>query len=139
MDTKEINAKSLAEVYYIISNLEEKYKNKIPDAVTNNIIKYMDKNYEYIEEKEILPETKALLAVLIEKYFDNIEFNKKLKEYNQYYFIKTNEEKEKKYNTDAIFSSKNNIENENSLIEIQNNKWYEKIWSFFRNIYRKLK
>lgn len=139
MITKEINAKSLAEVYYIISNLEEKYKNKIPDAVTDNIIKYMDKNYEYIEEKEILPETKALLAVLIEKYFDNIEFNKKLKEYNQYYFIKTNEEKEKKYNTDAIFSSKNNIENENSLIEIQNNKWYEKIWSFFRNIYRKLK
>ena len=137
MITKEINAKSLAEVYYIISNLEEKYKNKIPDAVTDNIIKYMDKNYEYIEEKEILPETKALLAVLIEKYFDNIEFNKKLKEYNQYYFIKTNEEKEKKYNTDAIFSSKNNIEKENSLIEIQNNKWYEKIWSFFRNIFRK--
>ena len=97
----------------------------------------MDKNYEYIDGKEILPETKALLAVLIEKYFDNIEFNKKLKEYNQYYFIKTNEEKEKKYNTDAIFSSKNNIEKENSLIEIQNNKWYEKIWSFFRNIFRK--
>ena len=115
MITKEINAKSLAEVYYIISNLEEKYKNKIPDAVTDNIIKYMDKNYEYIDGKEILPETKALLAVLIEKYFDNIEFNKKLKEYN---FIKTNEEKEKKYNTDAIFSSKNNIEKENSLIEI---------------------
>ena len=137
MITKEINTKSLAEVYYIISNLEEEYKNKIPDAVTDNIIKYMDKNYEYIEENEILPETKALLAVLIEKYFDNIEFNKKLKEYNQYYFIKTNEEKEKKYNTDAIFPSKNNIEKENSLIEIQNNKWYEQIWSFFRNIFRK--
>ena len=137
MITKEINAKSLAEVYYIISNLEEKYKNKIPDAVTDNIIKYMDKNYEYIEEKEILPETKALLAVLIEKYFDNIEFNKKLKEYNQYYFIKTNEEKEKKYNTDAIFSSKNNIENENSLIEIQNNKWYEKIIIKIKNLFNK--
>ena len=137
MITKEINAKSLAEVYYIISNLEEKYKNKIPDAVTDNIIKYMDKNYEYIEEKEILPETKALLAVLIEKYFDNIEFNEKLKEYNQYYFIKTNEEKEKKYNTDAIFSSKNNIENENSLIEIQNNKWYEKIIIKIKNLFNK--
>ena len=137
MITKEINAKSLAEVYYIISNLEEKYKNKIPDTVTDNIIKYMDKNYEYIEEKEILPETKALLAVLIEKYFDNIEFNEKLKEYNQYYFIKTNEEKEKKYNTDAIFSSKNNIENENSLIEIQNNKWYEKIIIKIKNLFNK--
>ena len=44
MITKEINTKSLAEVYYIISNLEEEYKNKIPDAVTDNIIKYMDKN-----------------------------------------------------------------------------------------------
>ncbi len=137
MITKEINAKSLAEVYYIISNLEEKYKNKIPDAVTDNIIKYMDKNYEYIEKNEILPETKALIAVLIEKYFDNIEFNKKLKEYNQYYFIKTNEEKEKKYNTDAIFSSKNNIENENSLIEIQNNKWYEKIIIKIKNLFNK--
>ena len=137
MVTKEINAKSLAEVYYIISNLEEKYKNKIPDAVTDNIIKYMDKNYEYIEENEILPETKALLAVLIEKYFDNIEFNKKLKEYNKYYFIKTNEEKEKNYNTYAIFSSKNNIEEENSLIEIQNNKWYEKVIAKIKRLFNK--
>lgn len=84
MFTKEINAKSLAEVYYIISNLEEKYKNKIPVNITDNIKKYMDKNYEYISEKEILPETKALLAVIIEKYFDNINFNEKLKEYTKY-------------------------------------------------------
>lgn len=139
MITKEITAKSLAEVYYIISNLEEKYKNKIPVTIIDNIIKYMDKNYEYIDEKEILPETKVLLAVIIEKYFDNIDFNNKLKEYNKYYFVKTNEEKEKKYNTDTIFAQKNNIEREHSLIEIPNNKWYEKILSFFRNIFKKSK
>jgi len=137
--TKEINAKSLAEVYYIISNLEEKYKNKIPVNITDNIKKYMDKNYEYISEKEILPETKALLAVIIEKYFDNINFNEKLKEYTKYYFIKTNEVKEKKYNSDNIFVSGNSIEKEHSLIEIPNNKWYEKIWSFFRNIFKRSK
>ncbi len=139
MFTKEINAKSLAEVYYIISNLEEKYKNKIPVNITDNIKKYMDKNYEYISEKEILPETKALLAVIIEKYFDNINFNEKLKEYTKYYFIKTNEVKEKKYNSDNIFVSGNSIEKEHSLIEIPNNKWYEKIWSFFRNIFKRSK
>jgi len=137
--TKEINAKSLAEVYYIISNLEEKYKNKIPVNITDNIKKYMDKNYEYISEKEILPETKALLDVIIEKYFDNINFNEKLKEYTKYYFIKTNEVKEKKYNSDNIFVSGNSIEKEHSLIEIPNNKWYEKIWSFFRNIFKRSK
>lgn len=139
MFTKEINAKSLAEVYYIISNLEEKYKNKIPVNITDNIKKYMDKNYEYISEKEILPETKALLAVIIEKYFDNINFNEKLKEYTKYYFIKTNEVKEKKYNSDNIFVSGNSIEKEHSLIEIPNNKWYEKIWSLFRNIFKRSK
>lgn len=139
MFTKEINAKSLSEVYYIISNLEEKYKNKIPVNITDNIKKYMDKNYEYISEKEILPETKALLAVIIEKYFDNINFNEKLKEYTKYYFIKTNEVKEKKYNSDNIFISSNSIEKEHSLIEIPNNKWYEKIWSFFRNIFKRSK
>lgn len=139
MFTKEINAKSLAEVYYIISNLEEKYKNKIPVNITDNIKKYMDKNYEYISEKEILPETKALLAVIIEKYFDNINFNEKLKEYTKYYFIKSNEEKEKKYNSNNIFVSSNSIEKEHSLIEIPNNKWYEKIWSFFRNILKRSK
>lgn len=137
MFTKEINAKSLAEVYYIISNLEEKYKNKIPVNITDNITKYMNKNYEYINGKEILPETKALLAVIIEKYFDNVDFNEKLKEYTKYYFIKSNEEKEKKYNEDNIFVSNNRSEEQHSLIEIPNNKWYEKIWSFFRNIFKK--
>lgn len=139
MFTKEINAKSLAEVYYIISNLEEKYKNKIPVNITDNITKYMNKNYEYINGKEILPETKALLAVIIEKYFDNVDFNEKLKEYTKYYFIKSNEEKEKKYNADNIFVSNNRSEEQeqHSLIEIPNNKWYEKIWSFFRNIFKK--
>ena len=139
MITKEINAKSLAELYYIISNLEEEYKNKIPVNITDNIIKYMDKNYEYINEKEILPETKALLAVIIEKYFDDVDFNKKLKEYTKYYFIKTNEVKEQKYNANNIFISNNSVEKEHSLIEIPNNKWYEKIWYFFRNIFKKSK
>lgn len=140
MITKEINKDALAEVYYIISNMEDTYTNKIPDCVKENIIKYMNKDYKYDENEELLPETKALLAVIIEKYFENIDFNNKLKEYIRYYNIKDNEIKERKYNINEMFTNnKNTITTDSSLIVITEDKWYEKFLKFVKNIFKKSK
>lgn len=138
MITKEINKNALAEVHYIISNMEDTYTNKIPTCVKENIIKYMNKEYKYNDDAELLPETKALLAVIIEKYFENTDFNSKLKEYIKYYNIKDNEIKEKQYNINEIFPNKQNtITNTSSLIVITEDKWYEKIFKFFKNLFSK--
>ena len=135
MITKEVNTKAITEVYYIISNLEEKYKNKIPTNIINNMVKYMSKDYEYMPDKDLLPESKALLAVLIEKYFGDEEFNKKLKEYNQYYESKSNEIKETKYNSNELFAKPNITKKEDvALVPITKDKWYKKVFSFFKNI-----
>ncbi len=138
MITKEIDAKALTEVYYIISNLEEKYRNKIPEDVKKNIVKFMDRDYEYTDDTEILPEAKALLAVIIEKYFEDTEFNEKLRKYNMYYEIKTNEIKEKKYSIDEIFSKNNKrVEDEYALVDITKDKWYKRFFNLFRNFFKK--
>lgn len=138
MITKEINKDALAEVYYIISNMEDTYTNKIPTCVKENIIKYMNKEYKYNDDNELLPETKALLAVIIEKYFENADFNNKLKEYIRYYNIKDNDIKEKRYNINEIFpNNKNAIPKDSSLVVIAEDKWYEKLLRFFKNIFNK--
>ncbi len=140
MITKEINKDALAEVYYIISNMEDTYTYKIPSCVKENIVKYMNKDYKYDENEELLPETKALLAVIIEKYFENIDFNNKLKEYIKYYNIKDNEIKERKYNINEMFTNnKNTITTDSSLIVITEDKWYEKFLKFVKNIFKKSK
>lgn len=138
MITKEINKDALAEVYYIISNMEDTYTNKIPTCVKENIIKYMNKEYKYNDDNELLPETKALLAVIIEKYFENADFNNKLKEYIRYYNIKDNDIKEKRYNINEIFpNNKNAIPKDSSLVVIAEDKWYEKLLRFLKNIFNK--
>lgn len=138
MITKEVNKDALAEVYYIISNMEDTYTNKIPTCVKENIIKYMNKEYKYNDDNELLPETKALLAVIIEKYFENADFNNKLKEYIRYYNIKDNDIKEKRYNINEIFpNNKNAIPKDSSLVVIAEDKWYEKLLRFLKNIFNK--
>lgn len=138
MITKEINKDALAEVYYIISNMEDTYTNKIPTCVKENITKYMNKEYKYKDGNELLPETKALLAVIIEKYFENADFNNKLKEYIGYYNIKDNDIKEKRYNINEIFpNNKNAIPKDTSLVVIAEDKWYKKLLRFFKNIFNK--
>lgn len=140
MITKAINKDALAEVYYIISNMEDTYTHKIPSCVKENIVKYMNKDYKYDENEELLPETKVLLAVIIEKYFENIDFNNKLKEYIRYYNIKDNEIKERKYNINEMFTNnKNTITTDSSLIVITEDKWYEKFLKFVKNIFKKSK
>ncbi len=98
----------------------------------------MDRDYEYTDDTEISPEVKALLAVIIEKYFEDTEFNEKLRKYNMYYEIKTNEIKEKKYSIDEIFSKNNKrVEDEYALVDITKDKWYKRFFNLFRNFFKK--
>lgn len=144
MNISEINAKSLSELKDIISKMPDEYKNKIPKNLKNNIEKNCDPNYSWNEKKEILPETKALLVVIIRKYFNNEDFNKKIEEYINFY--KTIDNEENMYNvkfplqntasTKANFKETKNIVEEKSL-EILDQKWYSKIIRFFKKIIKK--
>ena len=68
----EIYRNAFAEVYEIISYLEESDYNKIPREIISVIEKNRNQDYEYFldesisfEEQEMLPETKAILYAII--------------------------------------------------------------------------
>ena len=47
-------------------------------------------------------------------------------------------EKSARYNPDDLFKNKKKIkQQETSLVEVKIEKWYEKVFSFFKNMFRK--
>lgn len=49
---------------------------------------------------------------------------------------KADEDKKQKYNPDEIFKNNAKQKQETLLVKVKNKKWYEKISSFFRNIFK---
>lgn len=49
---------------------------------------------------------------------------------------KADRDRQQKYNTNEIFKNKTKENEETSLVKIKTKKWYEKIFSFFRNIFK---
>lgn len=67
-----MDKRAYSEVNYIINNMPEEMKAKIPDDVIINIQNKMDKDYvvkiKDIEYDELLPDTEKILAVLYADY-----------------------------------------------------------------------
>lgn len=59
--------KIYTEVYMTLVGLSSNLINKIPDNVKNMIISKADTSYPYRVD-ELLPESKAIIAAIIEKY-----------------------------------------------------------------------
>ena len=57
------------EVYFILNNLSEELKNKIPQELKDFIADNADISYPYRID-ELLPESKALIASILEKYIN---------------------------------------------------------------------
>ena len=74
-----LSSKAYAEVYYIINQMSEKMKNKIPESIIKNIKERMDKNYIFnsenkdLENIELLEDTEKILSVLYTDYFSTEE------------------------------------------------------------------
>lgn len=131
--TKE-NKKALAELYVIILNMDTELQEKIPIDVKQNITEQMDKSHWYELSMETLPETKALLSIMISEYLSEEEDKKKFKELDNFYNKKSEEIKKIKYSPDAIFNEKN----QNNEIKSKANitKYKEPI---FKRIMKKIK
>lgn len=145
--------KAFAEVLYIIENLSENNKKKIP----TNLIQFMQKNKlenynvnspkNALEHEELLSkETKIILTLIYRDYFcseeERAELDKKILENTKI----MEEAKRKKYDTDNIFNNKvdekkniNEIEvkhEENvELVKYDEVKWYRKIIVLLKKIF----
>lgn len=159
MIKKENFAKAYKEIFVIIDHLNEDDKSKIPQEFIEMIEDKMDKDYVFnydatrdLSEQDVSRETLSILAYIYVNYIGEYNEVKEIKSQFQKDIIEHERAKKALYeknnqnnglnnlnNIKSQTSSKvdsNKIEEEVSLIDSKQDKWYSKIVSFFKNIFK---
>lgn len=132
--------KRLVEVEYILKRLDNKYINKIPQEVWDYINENKDKNYifKYDENKTLIEQNLSIDTISILTYI-NMEYLLEEEAKKELVTLLKNDEmiaeqkKKKKYNSNDLFKNRRPEQKEQfSLVEKKIEKWYEKLFSFFR-------
>ena len=144
LDTKV--KKSLVELNYIIENMSESIKNKIPDELRKSIKENMDKDYvmdidfsKKYTEQAFMDETKVMLSILVSDYIADGETKEKWKEFDDKFVeviqskVKTDVfNKQNESNQDVI---SNVSDNNKQLTEYKPSfisRFFKRILSFFK-------
>lgn len=137
--------KCLVEVDEVLNHLSKEELNKIPENVLKGIKKHKDKEYMWkydeskqLEEQKFDRNTIVILSYINMEYLLNKEqkdLMEKLHELNEQNFIN---EIQEKYDSKDLFKTKTNtnVENENAIAKLENNKWYNKMFSFIKRIFK---
>lgn len=123
--------KSCKEVIEILSYIPREDYLKIPNEIINVLENDKDENYNFeynpkktLDEQNVSKQAKTIIAIFFRDYWSNEQQRKIIKEYENAYIKKMEEEKKKKYNPNKIFLKDNqlkeNIKNEIAIID--NNK-----------------
>lgn len=141
--------KRLVEVEYILKKLDDEYKKKIPQEIWDYIDTNKDKEYVFdydqskaLVEQNLSIDTISILTYINMEYLLDQEQKKEMIDLLKKDELIEEQEKAKKYNPNDIFkNNKSNIKNaeqkEVSLVEVKIEKWYEKLFSFFKRIFIK--
>ena len=141
-----------SEVLEILKHIPLEDYNKIPKTKIELFKTNADNEYTFnydpsktLEEQNVSNITKGIIILLFRDYWaTEIQRNKIIAKQN-YDRMNLEEKKKGKYNPDNIFANlyKNsftdNTENkqELALVEINDMKWYTKVWRFIKNFFRK--
>lgn len=117
-------AKAYKESFVILSYVPKEDLLKIPKTVLEKISNNMDRDYDYninpgkdFDDAEMLPETKALLALIFRNYWANEEQKELIERKRRLDSEILEAEKRKKYNSDIIFKNGTNSLNKFSNVE----------------------
>ena len=143
-------AKAYTEVLEIISHFSEEEYKKIPKEKIEFYEKNKDRNYNFkinpyidLGEQNISENASVILISLFRDYFATDKQKEILKNLLQQNQDKIDRENYQKYNPDNIFKNRpynnfeNNVKDEVSLLKIENNTWYRKIFDFLKHLLRK--
>ena len=141
---EEIN-KRLVEVDCILKKLDDEYINKIPQEVWDFITENKDENYFFkyddnktLAEQNLSIDTISILTYINMEYLLEEEAKRELLDLLKNDEITAEQKKRKKYNPDDLFNNRKAMQKEQvSLVEVKIEKWYEKLFLFFKNMFRK--
>ena len=142
--SKEIDKKALTELSEIISCMEEGLRLKIPQDLRDIIEQNKDTSYEFKYEKNVslMPETKALLSVILSEYVSSDQNKEKWKTYDKRATEIIENEKREKYSVDVFGNNENNKEtidktDTNLPTEPLKESWFKKIVNRIKSFFRK--
>ena len=142
-----INKKAYTEVYFIISQLSDEMKEKIPAEIKKRIALNLDKDYMLylqdndLENIELLEDTEKILSVLYTDYLSSPEERKVILEKEKLLKMKKEIKKKREYKQEAMFSEKKEEtykidKRKQDLIKLEKKNIFqkisEKIKSFFK-------
>ena len=143
VDIKYANA--YTEVIEILKYIKQEDYNKIPKEKielfkinANNEYSFKYIPTKTLDEQSVSNIAKGIIAMLFRDYWATEAQREKIIAKQSYDRQKIEEEKRVKYNSDNLFKNINNERNSEdiSLAIIPNNKWYKKVISFFKNIFK---
>ena len=137
--------KRLVEVEYILKKLDDEYIKKIPQEIWDYIEENKDKNYVFdyddnrtLVEQKLNIDTISILTYINMEYLLGEEQKKEMIEFLRKDEAIAEQEKAKLYNPDDLFKNKKQTkQQETSLVEVKIEKWYEKMFSFLKNIFKR--
>lgn len=152
-----IDKKAYTEVYKLIEILPEEQKKKIPEDFIDVIKNNMDTSYKFeidtenIEEIDLLEDTEKILSVIYTDYLATEEERRIIKNKEKISLLKKEQKKKKQfqenyndkyYNFPKETSYSNNKrvteeKDDNKLINLTKDKWYQKFIKMIRNIIKK--
>ncbi len=142
-------AKAYTEVLEILGQFSIEEYSKIPKEKIDFYKNNMDKDYIYkinpeidLSQQYISKEANAILISLFRDYFATENQRKTLSNLLNQNQVKLEETKREKYNSNNLFKKNkdnviNEVKEEKSLVEIKKEKWFKKIFYFFKRLFRK--
>lgn len=148
---KNSNGKVYKEIVELLNHFPEEDLKKIPKEIINVFMENMDNQYEFIvdktkrlNEQEMLPETKEILALIYEDYWATDDERKQLMKKSYENERKYQEEINKKYVSDNLFKNKKDtlkttekIVKEEVNVVKYNESLFKKIWNKMLNIFKR--
>ncbi len=131
------------EIIEILKFIPSNYYDKIPKEKINLFESKANKNYEFtfnpnrtLDEQNVSKRAKAIIGLLYRDYWADKEQKEKIVSFQSIQRQAIEEEKREKYNPDNIFkrASAESVKKEVALTEIKEEKWYKKVFGFFRKI-----
>lgn len=133
------------EVFEILKYIPNADYNKIPKEKIELYKTMQDKNYNFkynpsktLDEQNVSKRAKAIIGLLFRDYWATPEQREKIIRVQQQERIRIEKERQEKYKPNELFSTKKEKETQEfALVEVKEEKWYKKIFDFFRNLFKR--
>ena len=133
-----------SEVLEILKHISKEDYEKIPKSKIELYKENANKDYVFnynptktLNEQNVSKIAKGIIAILFRDYWATPEQREKIIKKQNNDRIQIEMEKTKKYNPD-VFKSKNKEEvKTKALVNVEKSKWYEKFFTFIKNIFGK--